>query len=172
MRTFTLALASPPSEPVIRKAIEGILLAAARQPDDGSYFDKNTQDIRHLDDELLLVALKERGYDSVVAMEDGRLVGFTAFQKHGEEWHGFVHFVPEQLEGRGIGRELVSQFLSYAREGGAKFAFLWAGDERALLAPANRAKMEHFYSEAIANNIGLPFTVKAGTRPGEVVLNV
>lgn len=171
MRSFTLALASPPNEPVIRKAIEAMLLAAARQPDPGSYFDKFTSDIRHLDDDRLLAALKDRGYDVVVAIENGHLAGFTAFQKHGEEWHGFVHFVPKQLEGRGIGRELVSQFLSYARAGGAKFAFLWAGDERGGLAPANRAKMEHFYAETIANNMGLSFKVKAGSRPGEVVLD-
>ena len=175
MRTFALAFECPPEDPAVRQQIDALLIAAARDPKEGSYFDRETRDIRDYDDEALLKALIERGYDAVVVLENGRFTGcFSAFQKHvvegALEWHGFFHFVPEKLQGQKIGRELIKQFMSFAHASGAVFAFVWAGDELRALLPEDRAKMEHFYHRLVTNQLGLPFLVERGTKQGQVRL--
>ena len=172
MRKYALALTAGTGVPAVQQTIRSAILSAARNPDPHSLFAAKTADIRHLGDEPLLAALEHRGYDALVAIEDDQFVGFSAFQKHGNgsEWHGFFHFVPESLQGRGVGKDLVREFIAHARQAGASIVIVWNGDERHELPAKHREAMEHIFSEASHNRIGLPFMVHRGTRTGELLL--
>ena len=146
-----------------------MLLAMARKPVEGSFFDMMTRDIRDIaDDREFLARLECRGYDAGIAEEDGKVRSVIAFQRHWLELHCFHYqsFRP----GQRITSALLKEVMQLAWDTQAKHVLIWGGNQRGKLSPENEAAMRALYKKTVENRLGLDFPVRAGLLEGEAIL--
>ena len=131
----------------------------ARRPDPGSEFDQVTAHLRHLPDGAYLDALRQTGYDCVLAYERGRIVGYLAHQNKEDrgETHCFSLRTMEGFGGKGLGTRTTEFWLRVARGNGAARARLWAADRLARLEHAE--EMRRIYARMVENRGNLNFRV-------------
>lgn len=168
-----LMFASPPSDPALKEKLLSIVEMAARNPDRGSEFERSTRDFRNAPRAVLLEKLFSHGYDCIVAVDpNGQFLGMVGFQDHADgSRHSFSYFVPQHLQGRGIGTMLVSTFLETAFKAGIFNVRIYGGNIRKELSDKNDKTMQHLYEEVVLKNtLGLPFSIQPGTDVGWVKL--
>ncbi len=169
--SFHLVLSAPPAG-AVGAQLRMIVAHAAKHPDHGSEFDLATRDIRELPESRFLQELDRRGYDCIVALQDGRFVGLVGFQKQcGGTWHSFAYHVPPEHTGRGIGRALAHAFLDAGYKAGVRHMRFYGGDVRKQLSEQNAETMSYLYHDVVlGNKLGLPFDCEAGHDVGWVIL--
>lgn len=156
--------------PVLSTQVLAIIEYAAKHPDKDSVFDVSTRDIRHLGGAAFFEALKNRGYNAIMALERGSYAGILGYQVHGTAWHCFAFRVQESHEHNGVGTGLARYFLEMWHASGGERVFLWGGNQRQKLLPKDDECMRRIYARAANNRFGLPFTLIAGKEPGELLL--
>lgn len=170
--TYTV-FAAPPKNAALHAKLLAIVEHAARNPDQGSEFDKATRDYRHAPRDVFLEKLRSHGYDAIVAVDDEEnFLGFAGFQDHPDgSRQAFAFHVPPELESGGIGTMLVGEFLERAHKAGIVHVRVYGGNVRNELADRNKQWIEHMYNTIVlANALRLPFNIKSGNDVGWVTL--
>lgn len=94
----------------------GHVVRCARNPDPNSTFDTNTRDIRALPDTELVQALLKRGYDGLIKVEGGLIIGHIFWQKDllAAGWKVFSLYTVESKRGQGHAANMVVNFIALA----------------------------------------------------------
>jgi ribosomal protein S18 acetylase RimI-like enzyme len=102
-------------------AARDYLLRTIRKPDAGSVFDRKSKLLRLFPDFLLLSVMQARGYGGQLFTQvspgaaEGKVCAHTFFQRHSTSLHLFSVYLAPDLRGQGIGYEVTSNFIEYAR---------------------------------------------------------
>ena len=103
------------------RAIQYVIETAAK-PVPFSAFSRNTREMRRLPRDEWPAWLLARGYNAVIALlppnqQSGlpRVVGYIAWQRHGDTFHMFAVLVDKRYRGMGIGIELHRKLIEIAR---------------------------------------------------------
>ncbi len=97
------------------------LLNILKRPDPGTAFDKQTRYVRWLPDNALLSLMEKKGYGGLLFFQtspgesEGKVCAHAFFQKHQDALHLFSLNLAPDLRGQGIGYEVTSNFIEYAR---------------------------------------------------------
>jgi hypothetical protein len=87
-----------------------------RHPDPSGMFAARTRRLRWLPSPLLLRLLFARGYDGLLYVKDGAVVGHLFFQRRGSDLHGFSTAVSEPFAGAGYSVRIMLDFVAYASQ--------------------------------------------------------
>jgi hypothetical protein len=87
-----------------------------RHPDPSGMFAARTRRLRWLPSPLLLRLLFARGYDGLLYVKDGAVLGHVFFQRRGSDLHGFSTAVSEPFAGAGYSVMIMLDFVAYASQ--------------------------------------------------------
>ncbi|MCE9541323.1 GNAT family N-acetyltransferase [Candidatus Kaiserbacteria bacterium] len=154
----------------LRAKIGLAMTQVARSPEAGSEFDTLTQHLRHLPDDELLSMLTGIGYDCVIALEHGRIIGYLAHQRRERETHCFSLCSMQGFGGRGLATRMTEFWLRCAKYRNVERARLWAGDRLGNLRDAEQ--MRRIYRRMVENrgNLSFPVVEHACGEPGWIHL--
>ncbi len=148
------------------KAERAYVVHWIRNPDKGSAFDRKTRLIRWLPGWFLIWLMGRLKYEGMLFYEGVDFVGHIFFQKHAKDWRAFSVFVTEHARGRGYAQKMVAEFLTLAHEEEhLKSVMIGAGG----IGEIGDAIVLHISKKAANNQLGLPFSLMAGVRPGSVL---
>jgi hypothetical protein len=103
-------LASLHSTPAVRQ----YLLWWIAHPDPAGRFAAHTRLLRCLPAAVRVRALFALGYDGLVYLKDGAVMGHVFFQRHGRMLHGFSTAVSDPFDGRGYSVVMMLDFVAHA----------------------------------------------------------
>ena len=87
-----------------------------RHANPSGMFAARTRRLKWLPGPLLLRVLFARGYDGLIYLKDGAVVGHLFFQRRGAELHGFSTAVNKPFAGAGYSVMIVLDFVTYASQ--------------------------------------------------------
>ncbi|MEW6295596.1 MAG: GNAT family N-acetyltransferase [Candidatus Diapherotrites archaeon] len=87
----------------------------AKGADKRSEFGRRTRHLMKLPKTTLIKKLKAINYDVLLAEIKGKIIGHTAFQRHGNSLHVFSVYVSEKYRGRGYALKIIENFIQKAK---------------------------------------------------------
>lgn len=136
----------------------------ATHPDTESAFARLTCLFRMLPKRLLFFLLvKCFRYDGLVCYDNDMFVGHVFFQKHRQYWGIFSVFVWESQRNKDYAKRMIVECLKRAHD--------TAGLTRVRIGNGGHPAIQHIAALARGNQLGLPFSVRAGAGKGEVVFS-
>ena len=141
------------------------VLHFATHPDKGSTFARLTSFLRLLPKRLLFFLLVPcLKYDGIICYDEGKFIGHVFFQKHRFHWGIFSVFVQEEYRAKGYAKHMLAECL--------KRAYALLHIQRVYLGNGGDPCVQHIVDLATTGKLGgLKFSLKPGTRTGEIVLS-
>jgi len=87
----------------------------AKGADKRSEFERKTRHLIKLPKTTLIKKLKDMNYDVLLAETKGKIIGHTAFQRHGNSLHVFSVYVSEKYRGKGYAPKIIENFIQKAK---------------------------------------------------------
>lgn len=98
------------------RMVRDYVVGFARHPDAGGSFEARTRWMRWLPGPLLVRMLTALGYDGLVYVRGGTVIGHVFYQRHGDTLHAVSTAVDEAFEGRRYWRVMVLDYVAYAAQ--------------------------------------------------------
>ncbi len=86
-----------------------------RNPDPQGGFSKKVGAFKRLPRSLVIPLMRLAGYDGIIFMSKGSIVGNIFFQRHGNSLHLFAIYITPKLRRKGLAREAVEHFVRHAK---------------------------------------------------------
>jgi hypothetical protein len=90
----------------------------SRHGDIGSNFERNVRGLPNASDAERVAGLRERGYDGLIYLHDGKLIGHFFFQRHGAELHAFSAWADQERRGEKLIATAALDFVAHASQCG------------------------------------------------------
>jgi hypothetical protein len=112
----------------------------ARHPDAGSNFARLVGRVPDMPDAEVFAMLHRQGYDGLLYLDDGKIIGHCFFQRHDGELHAFSTWISEQYRGKLMATLACFDFVAYASacEGIVRARFGTGNPGDQLLEPLTR----------------------------------
>ena len=86
----------------------------SRSPEPGSNFVRSVGHLPNISDAELAIALRKKGYDGLLYVSSGEIVGHMFFQRHDTELHAFSAWAAESHRGEKLMGTASMDFVAYA----------------------------------------------------------